>query len=76
MNNNYTFEANSEYTFDDILDEEFYDYLLEIEGYEPDEQLYDNRYWKSYVEDIDGGDNFIDYCTYFFSILEEEGYYD
>lgn len=67
---------NNEYTFDDILDEEFYEYLLEVEGFKPDEQECDNRYWKSCVEDIDGGDNFIDYCTYFFGILEEEGYYD
>ena len=68
MNNNQTF-------FDDILDEEFFDYLSEIEGCKSDEQLCDDRYWKSYVEDIEGGDNFVEYCEYFFGILEENGYY-
>lgn len=36
----------------------------------------DNRVLKSYVEDIDGGDNFADYCEYIFRLYEEEGYYD
>lgn len=36
----------------------------------------DNRYLKSYVKDIYGGDNFADYCQYIFKVLEEEGYYD
>ncbi len=36
----------------------------------------DDRTWKSYVEDIDGGDNFIDYCSYIFELLEEEEYYE
>lgn len=36
----------------------------------------DNRYLESYVEDIDGGDNFADYCEYIFELLEEEGYYE
>ena len=31
---------------------------------------------ESYVEDINGGDNFADYCEDFFELLEEEGYYD
>lgn len=69
---------NNKYTFNDILDEEFYDYLIEVECHQSDRELYDldNGYWKSGVEDIKGGDNFIDYCTYIFGILEEEGYYD
>lgn len=68
---------NNKY-IDDILDEEFYDYLIEVEYPQYDRESYDsdNRYWKSYVEDIKGGDNFIDYCEYIFGILEEEGYYD
>lgn len=68
---------NNKY-IDDILDEEFYDYLIEVECPQYDRESYDsdNRYWKSYVEDIEGGDNFVDYCTYIFGILEEEGYYD
>ena len=69
---------NNNYVSDDILDEEFYEYLFEIEGYQLNEKHYDSddRYWKSYVEDIEGGDNFVDYCKYIFDILEEEGYYD
>lgn len=36
----------------------------------------DDRTWKSYVEDIDGGDNFAEYCEYIFKILEEEEYFE
>ena len=36
----------------------------------------DDRVWKSNVEDIDGGDNFADYCEYIFEILDEEDYYE
>ena len=36
----------------------------------------DNRVWKSYVEDIEGGDNFADYCRGFFNMCEEEDYYE
>ena len=36
----------------------------------------DNRYWESCVYDIDGGDNFADYCESFFEMLDEEGYWD
>lgn len=39
-------------------------------------QSFDNRVLKSYVEDIEGGDNFADYCSYIFKLYEEEGYYD
>jgi hypothetical protein len=39
-------------------------------------QSFDNRVLKSYVEDIRGGDNFADYCSYIFKLYEEEGYYD
>ena len=37
---------------------------------------YDNRVLKSYIENIEGGDNFADYCEYIFELYEEEGYYD
>lgn len=37
---------------------------------------YDNRVLKSYIEDINGGDNFADYCEEFFELLEEECFYD
>lgn len=67
--------TNDKYNVDNILDE--------LDG-QPDDCLsensfyttYDNRVLKSYVEDIDGGDNFADYCEEFFELLEEEGYYD
>lgn len=36
----------------------------------------DDRYWKSNVRDIAGGDNFADFCEYFFEVLDEEEYYD
>lgn len=36
----------------------------------------DDRVWRSNVEDIDGGDNFADYCEEFFELLDEEEYYD
>ncbi len=38
--------------------------------------LLDNRFWTSNVDDIDGGDNFADYCNEFFEMLDEEEYYD
>ena len=36
----------------------------------------DNRVWTSNIDDIDGGDNFADYCKEFFNLLNEEDYYD
>ena len=50
---------------------DFY-YLTEIDFYPPS----DDRVWKSYVEDIEDGDNFADYCEYIFELYEEEGYYE
>lgn len=47
-------------------------YLTEADFYPPS----DNRYLQSYVRDVVGGDNFVDYCEEFFEWLEEEGYYD
>ena len=38
--------------------------------------LFDDRVWTSNIEDIDGGDNFADYCNEFFRMLDEEEYYD
>lgn len=37
---------------------------------------FDNRVWKSNIKDIGGGDNFADYCEYFFNVLDEEEYFD
>lgn len=36
----------------------------------------DDRVWKSNIEDIEGGDNFADYCEEFFKMLDEEEYWD
>ncbi len=69
---------NNEYNVDEILnglnddDKQSYDYLTEESFYPPS----DNRVLESCVEDIDGGDNFADYCEYIFELLDEEGYYD
>ena len=66
---------SNKYNIDEILselDEQSCDYLTEEDFYPPS----DNRYLKSYVEDINGGDSFADYCEYIFELLEEEEYYD
>ena len=60
------------YDFSDLLQEETYEYLTEESFYPPS----DNRVWQSYVEDIEGGDNFADYCEYIFNLLEEEEHYE
>lgn len=71
---------NNHNMMDDILDKQYYnnlsqqdDYCLsEIDFYPPS----DNRCLESYVEDIDNGDNFADYCEELFELLEEEGYWE
>lgn len=68
MNNKYRYD----YTLNSFIDEQHENYLTEEDFYPPQ----DNRHWESYVEDIDGGDNFADYCGYIFKVYEEEGYYD
>lgn len=60
------------YDFSDILNEQYIFELSEQDFYFQN----DNRVLESYVEDIEGGDNFADYCEDFFELLEEEGYYD
>lgn len=65
-------KGNEKYNLDNILDEQYIDCLTEVSFYPPS----DSRYLESYVEDIDGGDNFASYCEYIFELLEEEGYYD
>lgn len=60
------------YDFSDLLNEQYTFELTEQNFY-----VYsDNRVLESYVEDIEGGDNFADYCEDFFELLEEEGYYE
>jgi hypothetical protein len=60
------------YDVNDLLQEEAKDYLTEEDFYPPS----DNRVLKSYVEDIVNGDNFADYCTDMFELLEEEDYFE
>lgn len=74
MNSKCNFDFDYEYGFDDIdiLGKQYFNYLTNNNSY----SLSDNRVLESYVEDIDGGDNFADYCRYIFDLLEEEGYYD
>lgn len=63
--------SKDKYNFDDLLYEEPC-YLTEEDFYSPT----DNRVLKSYIEDIDGGDNFADYCEYIFELCEDEEWYD
>ena len=60
--------SKNKYDFSDLLQEESRDYLTEEDFYPPS----DDRVFTSYVEDIDGGDNFADYCKDFFELYEEE----
>ncbi|MBO5828912.1 MAG: hypothetical protein J6R59_10745 [Paludibacteraceae bacterium] len=65
-----------------------YGFHLENEFYEADDNTYhedsndfyssleDNRVWTSNVEDINGGDNFADFCENYFKLLEEEDYFE
>ena len=68
-------EVLAKHNFSTMYDFEFMD-SLNKEFNKLDEDMIDNRVWKSNVEDIDGGDNFADYCKEFFEMLDEEEYYD
>lgn len=46
--------------------------LTEIDFYPPS----DDRVIKSYIEDVNCGDNFADFSEYIFSLYEDEGYWD
>lgn len=70
MKDRYNFDDAS---FDDIIDEQCYNECLSEEDFYPP---YDNRHLKSNVKNIVDGDNFVDYCKYFFNILEENDYYN
>ena len=50
--------------------------ILENQDYYSMEPTTDNRVWESYIEDIDGGSNFADFCEEFFELLEEEEYWE
>lgn len=72
MSKKYKLDDDAMEKLDSTLDEQYYGCLSDSDFY----PLYDNRVFESYIEDIDGGDNFTDYCEYIFELLEEEGYYD
>lgn len=77
---------NNNLELDNMLGEQGFhledeDYLADgdcypTDTYNVDCPLFNERTWKSNVEDIDGGDNFADYCEYFFEMLDEEEYFD
>jgi hypothetical protein len=62
---------NNQSTYETTLEEQ--DYCLIESDLFPSA---DNRVWKSNVEDINGGDNFADFCEEFFEMLDEEQYWD
>ena len=65
----------NKYNINDILselDKDSYGYPTKENFYSPS----DDRHIESYIEDVEDGDNFIDYCEYIFKLLEEEDYYD
>ena len=49
------------------------DCVLTEEDFYP---LSDNRVLESYIEDIEGGDNFAEYAEYIFELYEEEDWYE
>lgn len=66
-------EVQNEQDFDKL------DYIYTYNKVIKEQDFYpppDDRVLKSYVEDIDGGDNFADYCEYIFEILDEEDYFE
>ena len=69
---------NKKFLFNDILNQQDFDFadnrptLEEINFYSPS----DDRVWESYIEDINGGDTFADYCHDIFKLYDEEEYYE
>lgn len=51
------------------------DVLTEEDFYPPADNRYD-RYLKSNVYDIRGGDNFVEYSEYIFDLYEKEDYWE
>lgn len=60
-----------DYTFGN---EEFYlkNALTERDFYPP----YDDRVLETYIDDIEGGDNFADYAEYIYRLYEDEEWYE
>ena len=76
--NDKRFSSKSIEELNDKLNEKI-DYLInnnfcltESDFYPPS----DNRNWLSNIIDIDGGDNFADYCEHFFEMLDQEEYFE
>ena len=83
---------NDNYMFGELTDEEYYELLLMEGDISKNDNLakndyfcleendfnqsHDDRVLESYVEDIEGGDNFADYCEYIFEVYEEENFYE
>ena len=73
---------NDKLEFGNRYDTQHYNYMIETNGegyYLRESDFYttsDDRVLESYVEVIEGGYSFGDYCEDFFEILEEEGYWD
>lgn len=55
---------NNDYTLDQYFDDRVW------------ESSSDNRTWGSNVYDINGGDNFADFCEEFFEMLDENDYWE
>lgn len=51
----------------------YQDYILSEEDFYPPS---DDRVLVSFIEDIEDGDNYADYCRDIFRLYEEEGYYE
>ncbi len=50
-----------------------FDYILSEEDFYPPS---DNRCLKTNIYDVQDGENFLDYCEYFFSLLDTEDYWE
>ena len=50
-----------------------YNYILTEKDFYPPS---DDRVWGSKIRDINGGDNFADFCKEFFKRLDEEEYFE
>lgn len=72
------------YTVDNMLGEQDFYWSDELtstydNAYLTEEDFYpsiDNRVWKSNVDDIDEEDNFTNYCSYIFELLDEYDYFE
>jgi hypothetical protein len=58
-----------------VFNEFDFEYELKKQNFR-ERNFFDNRIWKSNVRDINGGDNFADFCKEFFEILDEEEYFE